>query len=78
MKHIGQNPEAFDKLIKKGNKPISSVEKQLKLQEKRKRLRETARNSETKIPDGCKLILGDFIERSNEIPDNSVDLIFTY
>ena len=31
---LTQNPEAFDKLIKKGNKPIAQVERKLKLQRK--------------------------------------------
>ena len=35
-----ENPEVFEKLIKKGNKPIAQVERQLKLQKKRQQLRE--------------------------------------
>ncbi|MGA9933669.1 MAG: ParB/RepB/Spo0J family partition protein, partial [Nitrososphaeraceae archaeon] len=37
-----ENPEVFEKLIKKGNKPIAQVERQLKLQKKRQQLQEQA------------------------------------
>ena len=29
------------------------------------------------LPENCKLLLGDFREKGKEIPDNSIDLIFT-
>lgn len=72
-----ENPEEFEKLIKKGNKPIAQVERQLKLQKKRQQLQEQADALPLINKDGINLLQGDFIELSKEITDESVDLIFT-
>jgi len=74
---LTQNPEAFEKLIKKGNKPIAKVERQLKLEEKRKKLQYEADALPLVNNTGLKLLQGDFIEKSKEITDESIDLIFT-
>jgi hypothetical protein len=77
-KILSEHPELFEKLVKKGNQPIGKVHQQLKKEQAREEFKETIRNSEIKVPNGCKLILGDFIEKSKEIvEDNSIDLIFT-
>lgn len=72
-----QDPEAFEKLIKKGNKPIAQVERQLKLKKKRQQLQEVADTLPLINKSGVRLIQGDFIEKSKEITDESIDLIFT-
>ncbi len=72
-----QNPDAFEKYVKKAGIPIGRVYNKIKLEAKRQRIREDARNSTTTIPNGCRLLLGNFIEMSKEIEDESIDLIFT-
>lgn len=57
---------------------INTEYRALQSKEKRQKLIEEAANSPTiKLPEGTKLIHGDFREVCKNIPDNSIDLIFT-
>jgi ParB-like chromosome segregation protein Spo0J len=62
--------------LRKGKTTINKVSNAIKKEEKRQALTNT--ESIIKLPDSIKLIHGDFKEESKkQIPDNSIDLIFT-
>jgi 16S rRNA G966 N2-methylase RsmD len=71
-------PEETKAKLRSKELKIDKVFKNMKKDELRAELTEKAR-TQTKIdlPDGIKLIHGDFIEKSKEIADDSIDLIFT-
>lgn len=61
--------------LNSGQKSIHEVYKTLHNYEVRQNL--MSQKSTIKLPNNCKLYCGDFIEKSQLIPDNSIDLIFT-
>ena len=63
--------------LRLGKITINKAYRQLKNQEKRQDLLSNAVISNVQFPDNIHLIEGDFIEKCKEIPDNSIDLIFT-
>jgi 16S rRNA G966 N2-methylase RsmD len=71
------SPEAVEKL-RAGSVKIDKVYRQVQREEKRQTLLTLGLKQEA-LPNGVKLILGDCtdIEVTNEIPDSSIDLIFT-
>lgn len=56
-------------------KPVRKVHKKMIIDIKREKLIKSIPHSE--LPKNCDLRLGDFREKAKDIPDNSVDLIFT-
>ena len=60
-----------------GTITIPEAYRQLKNQERRQDLLSNAVISNIQFPDNIHLIEGDFIEKCKDIPDNSIDLIFT-
>ena len=56
-------------------KPIRKVHKKMIIDIKREKLIKSI--SDIELPKNCDLRLGDFREKTKDIPDNSVDLIFT-
>ncbi len=83
---VEEEPELYQPLLDKMNSKKISVNKAYKIlknEKARKKLllsksEEEQEKSKLEIPKSCKLILGDFIEKSQkEIADNSIDLIFT-
>ena len=75
-KIIEEWPELVKDKVRSGSATINKAYSQLQKQEKRKSLL-LANASGLSFPEGVKLIQGDFVENSNDIPDNSIDLIFT-
>ncbi|MGA9169475.1 MAG: DNA modification methylase, partial [Nitrososphaeraceae archaeon] len=77
-KIIEESPELIKDKVRSGKVTINKAYSQLQKEQKRKQFLLLA-NSESKIsfPEGVKLILGDFVEYSKDIPSNSIDLIFT-
>jgi 16S rRNA G966 N2-methylase RsmD len=75
---IKRAPEETKAKLRSKKLKIDKVYKDMKKDELREKLKEEAR-TQTKIdlPGGVKLIQGDFIEKSKEIEDDSIDLIFT-
>ncbi|MGA8082666.1 MAG: site-specific DNA-methyltransferase [Candidatus Nitrosopolaris sp.] len=75
---IEQNPseELLNKL-RLGKISIPKAYRQLENQKKRQDLLSNGVISNIQFPDNIQLILGDFIEICKDIPDNSIDLIFT-
>ncbi len=60
--------------LREGKLKISKVYRYDQKQKKREALRAEV---VTILPEGVRLVLGDFREKCKEIPDNSIDLIFT-
>jgi 16S rRNA G966 N2-methylase RsmD len=58
-----------------GAKSINELYSAIQKEEKRQELINT--KSIIELPEGCKLYLADFRTKSKDIPDNSIDLIFT-
>lgn len=75
-KIIEEWPELVKDKVRSGSATINKAYSQLQKQEKRKSLL-LANASGLSFPEGVKLIQGDFVENSNDIPDNSIGLIFT-
>ena len=75
---IEQNPpeELLNKL-RLGKVSIPKAYRQLENQKKRQELLSNGVISNIQFSDNIQLILGDFIEICKDIPDNSIDLIFT-
>jgi 16S rRNA G966 N2-methylase RsmD len=73
-----QNPEKYQSLVVEmdSKKNVDEPYKKLLNEQKREELKKSIR-PEIQLPQDCKLFLGDFQERGKEIPDNSIDLIFT-
>lgn len=72
------NQEASEKTkgeLESGKKSINEVYKAIVIKRKRQKIIMSKPNIE--LPEGFKLFHGDFREKSRDIPDNSVDLIFT-
>ena len=63
--------------LRLGKITINKAYRQLKNQEKRQDLLSKAVISNVQFPGNIHLIEGDFIEKCKDIPDNSIDLIFT-
>jgi len=63
------------KALERGRKSINEVYKTLQKQEIRSKL--LAEKPIIKLSGNADLRMGDFVEESNSIPDNSIDLIFT-
>jgi DNA methylase/ParB-like nuclease domain len=76
-KIIEESPESVKDKVRSGSVTINKAYKHLQKEQKRKQF--LLQNSESKIsfPEGVKLIQGDFVEFSKDIPSNSIDLIFT-
>jgi len=73
-----QKPEKYQLLVDEMNskKNVDKIYKKLIKEQKREEL-EKSITPETQLPQDCQLFLGDFKEKGKEIPDNSIDLIFT-
>jgi 16S rRNA G966 N2-methylase RsmD len=71
-----ESPEILEKL-RTGHLKIDKVYGRRVKQEKRQKLIEDAKKVAGKLPEGFKLILGDMRVECNQIPDNSIDCIFT-
>jgi len=69
-------PEQLLKKLRSGYIPINKVYNQIQREEKSQQRLIEAKNSNNIIPQGFKLFLGDFVEQSKQIRDNSVDMIF--
>lgn len=64
--------------VRAGKVTINKAYKQLQKEQKRKQLLLLAKSEPViSFPEGVKLIEGDFVEYSKDIPCNSIDLIFT-
>jgi 16S rRNA G966 N2-methylase RsmD len=69
--------ELTDK-VRSGKVTINKAYKQLQKEQKREQLLVLAKSEPViSFPEGVKLIEGDFVEYSKDIPSNSIDLIFT-
>lgn len=81
VKAAEQKPDKYQSLLDKIDSKKMSVNQahnKLKKEQKREELIKFDIKSKLEIPENCKLILGDFIQQTqNEIPDSSIDLIFT-
>jgi hypothetical protein len=76
-KIAADSPELLNE-IKRGATTITRAKAELKLRERQKQRSELARNAASVVvPDSVKLVQGSFIECMTDLPDNSVDLIFT-
>ena len=73
-----QDPEKYQSLVVEmdSKKNVDEPYKKLINEQKREELKKSIQ-PEIQLPQNCKLFLGDFKERGKEIPDNSIDLIFT-
>ncbi len=73
-----QNPEKYQSLVYEmdSKKNVDEPYKKLINEQKREELKKSIQ-PEIQLPQDCKLFLGDFKEKGREIPDNSIDLIFT-
>ena len=73
-----QNPEKYQSLVVEmdSKKNVDEPYKKLINEQKREELKKSIR-PEIQLPQNCKLFLGDFKEKGREIPDSSIDLIFT-
>ncbi len=69
------SPEILEKLRTEKLK-IDKVNGRIEKQEKRQQLIEETSSCRA-FPESCKLLLGDMKEESKQIPDNSIDCIFT-
>jgi hypothetical protein len=77
-KIIEESPELVKEKVRSGTVTINRAYSQLQKEEKRKQFLLLANSeSKTSFPEGVKLIQGDFVEFSKDIPNNSIDLIFT-
>jgi DNA methylase/ParB-like nuclease domain len=64
--------------VRSGKVTINKAYSQLQKEQKRKQLLLLAKSEPAiSFPEGVKLIEGDFVEYSKDIPSNSIDLIFT-
>jgi 16S rRNA G966 N2-methylase RsmD len=73
---IKEKASKEDKIkVDSGKKSIDEVYNKIKKEEKKQAL--LNEKPIIRLPEGCKLLLGDFREKSKEIPDNSISLIFT-
>jgi DNA modification methylase/ParB-like chromosome segregation protein Spo0J len=72
---IRQASEEDKEKLRSGKTKIEKIYRQLQKQKKREELRNA--DPVIKLPEGVKLLNGDFIEYTKDIPDNSIDLIFT-
>jgi 23S rRNA G2445 N2-methylase RlmL len=75
-KIIEESPELVKDKFRSGSVTINKAYNQLQKEEKRKSPL-LANSSRISFPEGVKLVQGDFGENSKDIPDNSIDLIFT-
>jgi 16S rRNA G966 N2-methylase RsmD len=73
-----QNPEKYQSLVYEmdSKKNVDEPYKKLINEQKREELKKSIQ-PEIQLPLECKLFLGDFKEKGREIPDSSIDLIFT-
>jgi ParB-like chromosome segregation protein Spo0J len=73
-----QDPEKYQSLVVEmdSKKNVDEPYKKLINEQKREELKKSI-GPEIQLPQDCKLFLGDFREKGKEIPDNSIDLIFT-
>jgi ParB-like chromosome segregation protein Spo0J len=70
-------PEELKEKLRTDKIKINKAYNTIKREETRQQLRDEAANTPFPATNGIQLIHGDFIEKSKEIPDSSVDLIFT-
>lgn len=77
-KVIEEATEEVKQKLRENKGEINTEYRALQSKEKRQKLIEEAVSAPTiELPQGIKLIHGDFREKCKEIPDNSIDLIFT-
>jgi ParB-like chromosome segregation protein Spo0J len=69
-------PEELLKKLRSGDIPINKVYNQIQREEKSQQRLLEAKNSNNIIPQGFRLFLGDFVEQSKQILDNSVDMVY--
>jgi 16S rRNA G966 N2-methylase RsmD len=72
------SPEKYQSLVDEmdSKKNVDVPYKKLINEQKREVLKKSI-EPEIQLPQECKLFLGDFKEKGREIPDSSIDLIFT-
>ncbi len=63
--------------LRKGNTCVGKEYKRLVNQERRQELIKAQLKASAELPEGFKLSLGDFREVCNELPESSIDMIFT-
>ena len=78
-KYIMENgTENQKQLLGSGTSEINTIYRQIQNEKKRQELIKNAKeNLILELPDSCKLLHGDFREKLKDIPDNSIDIIFT-
>lgn len=72
---LEQDPQLWSEKVKTGKISINKAYKKLQNDQRRQLLIDT--KPTINLPDNIRLIQGDFREKGKEIPDNSIDLIFT-
>ena len=72
---LNESPQYIIDKAWKGQYSIHKAFKHLEYEQERQRLINT--KPAIDLPDNIRLIHGEFQEKGNEIPDNSIDLIFT-
>jgi SAM-dependent methyltransferase len=78
-KYIIENGTECQKLVlRSGKSEINTIYKQIQNEKTRQELIKNAKGNPTlELSDSCKLLHGDFREKLKDIPDNSIDIIFT-
>jgi 16S rRNA G966 N2-methylase RsmD len=75
---IENGTEQQKQLLRSGKSEINTIYKQIQNENKRQELIKNAKeNPILELPESCELLYGDFREKLKDIPDNSIDLIFT-
>ena len=72
---LEQNPQLWNEKVKTGKMSINKAYKRLQNDQRRQSLIDTKPTID--LPENIRFIQGDFREKGKEIPDNSIDLIFT-
>jgi site-specific DNA-methyltransferase (adenine-specific) len=69
-------PEELLKKLRSGEVPINKVYNQIQREEKSQQRLIEARHANNIIPQGFRLFLGDFVEQSKQIPDDTVKMVY--
>lgn len=65
------------KLLEEGKKKVGAIVKKIETRQKNEELKQQAAESQPKEDKNSKFLEGEFVERTKELGDNSIDLIFT-
>ncbi len=74
-KIIEEAPESVKQKLRRGKTTIFKEYQKIQIQQKRELL--VNETPKIDLPEGCKLLQGNFVDLGERIPDNSIDLIFT-